>query len=280
MREAKELLDAATPDDLGILESPPDCLDIRVSRAQLPRALRVADALLKACERRGWGVKVQSDGTFVHVDDVPIALTVEESLEAFELPPRPEITSAYSFHYNRRETGRRPSGDLSVAIRETHNIWHHNQQRNWRGSEKRVLEERLTEVIIGLLKLSSAVKADLAEKERKAFQEQERQRQMKEALDEQKRLQAALAHEKSRVQHLIDQANRWRESQSVRLFIEEARKRGRVDELGIEGDALAPWLTWATEQADRLDPFSPSPPSILDDAERIEHMCDGNRGWR
>ncbi len=40
VREAKELLDAATPDDLGILESPPGCLDIRVSRAQLPRALR------------------------------------------------------------------------------------------------------------------------------------------------------------------------------------------------------------------------------------------------
>lgn len=224
VREAKDLLKDASPDDLGILECPSGCLDIRVSRAQLPRALRIADALVKAFERRGWEVAVQSDGTFVHVDDLPVALTIEESLETFELPPKPEITSSYSFHYNRRETGRRPSGHLTVAIRETHHLWHHNQQRNWRGSEKRVLEERLTDVIVGMLKFSSAVKADLAEKERKALEEQDRKRQVQAALDEQQRLRAVLAQEKSRVEHLLDQATRWRESQSVRLFIEEARK--------------------------------------------------------
>ena len=30
------------------------CLDVRVSRAQLPRALAIADALLSACETRDW----------------------------------------------------------------------------------------------------------------------------------------------------------------------------------------------------------------------------------
>ena len=131
-----------------------------------------------------------------------------------------------------------------------------------------------------MLKLSSAVKVDLAERERRALEEQERQRKLQAALDEQERLQTALAQEKERVDLLVDQAARWRQSQSLRLFIEEARKHGRVDELGIEDDDLPPWLAWATEQADRFDPFSPSPPSILDDAEYIEHMCDGLRGWR
>lgn len=280
VREAKDLLKDATPDDLGILERPSDCLDIQVSRAQLSRALRIADALVRDFERRGWEVVVKADGTFVHVDGVPIAMTIEESLETFHLPPKPEITSSYSLHYNRRETGRRPSGHLTVAIRETHHLWHHNQQRNWRGSEKQALEDRLTDVIVGMLKLSSAVKADIAEKERKAREEQERKRQAQAMLDEQKQLQEALAEEKARVQLLLDQAARWHESKSVRRFIEEARKRGRIDELELEGDDLARWLSWATEQADRLDPFSPSPPSILDDAERIKHMCDGFRGWR
>ena len=280
VHQAKELLKDAAPDELGIIERPSACFDIRVSRSQLPRALRIADALMRAFERKGWEVAVKSDGTFVHVDDVPIAVTIEESLETFELPPKPELTSSYSFHYDRRETGRRPSGGLHVAIRETHHLWDHNQQRNWRGSEKRALEERLTDVIVGMLRLSSAVKVYLADKERKARQEQERQRKVQVALDEQKRLRTALAQEKARVELLLDQAARWHEGQLVRLFVEEARKRGSVGELGIEGDDLAQWLSWATGQADRLDPFSPSPPSILDEAKRIEHMCDGLRGWR
>lgn len=281
VREAKELLEDAGRDDIGFIQSPPGCLDIRVSRAQLPRALRIADALVKAFERRGWEVVVQSDGTFVHVDDVLIAVTIEESLETFELPPKPELTRSYSFHYKRRETGRRPSGRLTIAIRETQRVWHRrNLRRTWRRTKKRALEERLTDVIVGMLKLSSAVKADLADRERKALEEQERQRKLQAALDEQQRLQTALAEEKARVDLLVNQAARWRQSQSLRLLIEEARQRGRVDELGIEGDDLVQWLAWATEQADRLDPLSPSPPSILDDAERIEHMCDGLRGWR
>jgi len=83
VREAKELLEDAGRDDIGFIQCPPGCLDIRVSRAQLPRALRIADALLKAFERRGWEVSVQPDATFVHVDDVPIAVTMEESSETF-----------------------------------------------------------------------------------------------------------------------------------------------------------------------------------------------------
>lgn len=280
VREANELLEDAGRDDIGFIQCPPGCLDIRVSRAQLPRVLRIADALVKAFERRGWEVRVQSDGTFVHVDEVPIAVTITETVETFELPPKPELSGGYSFHYKRRETGRRPSGRLTVAIRETHRVWHHNLRRTWRRTKKRALEERLTDVIVGMLKLSSAVKTDLADRERQALEKQARQRKLQAALDEQQRLQTALAEEKARVDLLLDQAARWRQSRSVRLFIEEARQRARVDELGIEGDDFAQWLAWATEQADRLDPFSPNPPSILDDAERIEHMCDELRGWR
>lgn len=118
VREAKERLREAGQDQAGIIERPSGCLDIRVSRAQLTRALRLTDALVKAFERRSWEVVVQTDRTFVHVDDVPLALTIEESLETFELPPRPQFTNSYSFHYNRRELGRRPSGHLT-SVRGT-----------------------------------------------------------------------------------------------------------------------------------------------------------------
>src|SRR2546428_22502 len=40
----------------GWLVPPHGYLDVRVSRAQLPRALAILDALLIACEARGWEV--------------------------------------------------------------------------------------------------------------------------------------------------------------------------------------------------------------------------------
>ncbi len=280
VREARAALNDAEPDDLGILKRPASCIDLRVSRAQLPRALRIADALLNAFANQGWEVVVDDGRTLVHVGESPIAITIEEALETVELPARPNLTSSYSFHYNRRETMRKPSGHLSIRIWERQQHWNHNQQRNWRGSEKRALEERLNDVIVGMLKLASAVKADVARRERQALEEQERQRRLQAALDEQRRLRTVLAQEKANLERLLEQAARWRESQNLRRFVEQARERGALTELGLEGQELSEWIQWALQQADRLDPFTPSPPSILDEADRIEHMCDDRRGYR
>jgi hypothetical protein len=131
-----------------------------------------------------------------------------------------------------------------------------------------------------MLKLASAVNADVARRERQALEEQERQRRLQAALDEQRRLRETLAQEKANVERLLEQAARWRESQNLRLFVEQARERGAVPGLGLEGQDFSDWIQWALRQADRLDPFTPSPPSILDEADRIEHMCDGLRGYR
>jgi hypothetical protein len=276
--EARIALKHAEPDAAGILQRPAGCLDLRVSRALLPRALRIADALLKAIADQGWEVTLLDGSTFVQVGQALIALTLEEATKTVEVPAKPDPGNRFFFRHNIRV--RKPSGQLSIAIRERHHLWSHTQQRNWRESEKRVLEKRLNGVIVGMLELASAVEADMARREREAREEQERQRKLQAALDEQRRLRAALVQEKANVEHLLDQAVRWRESRHLRLFIEQVRERGAVPELELQGQELIDWIQWALRQADRLDPFKPSPPSILDDADRIEHMCDDLRGHR
>ncbi|MFH1933295.1 MAG: hypothetical protein ABIN18_17100 [Pseudomonadota bacterium] len=69
----------------------------------------------------------------------------------------------------------------------------------------------------------------------------------------------------------------WKRSQILREYIAEIEKHATDDELpfGLE-KPLVEWLKWAHDQADRLDPLSPSPPSILDEdcpeeEERNEH---------
>jgi hypothetical protein len=59
---------------------------------------------------------------------------------------------------------------------------------------------------------------------------------------------------------LRQQARCWKEADDLRRFTDAV-------ELGSE---IAQWLDWATQQADRLDPLRPSPPSILE--EKIEEV--------
>lgn len=280
VEKARTALQNAKPESLGLLERPPGCLDLRVSRAQLSRALRIADALLKSFEARGWDVAVLNDSTFVHIGEIPIRITIEEATETEQRPAKPDFASSYSFHYNHPETVTKLSGRLVIAIHEDGHLWNHSQQRNWRESEKRVLDDHLNDVVVGMLKLAAALKADLARRQQEACEEADRKRNLQAALDEQDRLRKALAREKAAISNLLSQAARWRQSQDIRQFVEHARERARLQELQLEGQGLEDWAQWALRQADRLDPFAASQPSILDDAERIEHMCDGLLGRR
>jgi hypothetical protein len=279
--QARDALHVAKEDDVGLVLPPPGCLAVCVSRTRLPRALRIADALLKSFEARGWTVAISDRSTLVSVDTSLVTIGIEEILETEERPDKPDLDSGYyGFHYNRTSTVRKPSGRLMIVIHEKEVLWNHTQQRKWRDSEKHVLEDQLNDVVVGLLKLSTALKVDRTRRELEAQAAEERGRKVQAALDEQDRLRKALAREKAAVQLLLDQSVRWRRSQDLRLLVQAARERGRLEESQLEGQALDDWTRWALQQADRLDPLIPSPPSILDDAGRIEHMCDGLEGRR
>ncbi len=277
--EARAALEEATPDPSGILEPPRRCLDVRVSRGARARALRIADALLKAFAAHGWPVTITDRATVVELREVRIRLTIEEILETVEVAVEPDLRAErYAFHYSRRETAQKPSGRLCVHIDASEPAW--GAQRRWRDSAKRALEDRLELVLVGILNLAYGVRAARAQRRRWEDEQRERARQRQAALEEEQRRRDALAAERGRVARLRDQVTRWRESQDLRRFVEHARERGGPPELGLEGREIASWTAWALEQADRLDPLAPSPPSILDDAEAIDATADPRRGYR
>jgi hypothetical protein len=50
----------------------------------------------------------------------------------------------------------------------------------------------------------------------------------------------------------------------------EAVRREALRKKDPEGQAEAlEWVEWAERQADRIDPLKPSPPSLLDDKEKV-----------
>jgi hypothetical protein len=273
---AKTALQGVKEDSIGFVAPPSGCLAIVVSRAQIPRALRVADALLKAAISRGWSARVSQKTTYLTVDAVPISLTIEEGMETTEQPVKPELGDGYSFNYERRNFEKRPSGLLSISIKEDESIYPHTQQRSWNESDKRPIEDSLNSVLAGLIKLAAAVKAHRERKEIEARAEEARRQRVEAALVEQKKLRAAFDAEESRLEELRRQARAWREAKNLRRYVAEGCKRMRGDASTPEGN-LERWAEWALAQADRLDPFSPSPPSILDEGDRIEGMVDEAR---
>jgi hypothetical protein len=89
-------------------------------------------------------------------------------------------------------------------------------------------------------------------------------------MEEERRKRAELRRmyleEEARVGKLISEAENWKRSQILREYIEEIEKYATSVELSFSLDKpLTEWLKWAHDQACRLDPLSPSPPSILDE---------------
>jgi hypothetical protein len=125
--------------------------------------------------------------------------------------------------------------------------------------EGKRIEDAINDLIIRWVK--EAGKARIARRE----EEEECQREAEEERIRRER-EAERRAEQSRVDRLIADADAWQKSQTLRAYIQAVEERairehGRIEE-GSEPDC---WLKWAHRQADRLDPLTPSPPSIIDE---------------
>ena len=268
-------------DELGIISGGKGgCLDVRVSRSQLPRALRIADALIKAFADRDWPVAIEGGKTLVRVGDIALEFTVYELLEHVEVPLKPKLDEeGYEFHYDRREVVQRASQRLAVRIGEPYPHVRQIHRRNWCDSERQPLEGRLHQVVIGVLRLASGVVADHAARERELAETRAREEARKNALEERQRLRDELSRERAKLEWLLHQTHCWHRSQDIRRFVKRVREEGVLPELETAGEELEEWIGWALEQADRLDPFRSSPPSVLDRASEIEEAVDHRRGF-
>jgi len=138
--------------------------------------------------------------------------------------------------------------------------------------KRRRIEDGLNDLIIGFVKKAGDLRIQRRREEeaRKRREEEERIRRQKEEELRQKReaLQKRQKAEQVRVDELVDHAQAWRKSQLIRDYLGAVCDTllERDGAIAIDGEAAA-YLRWARQQADRLDPLRPSPPSVLD--ERI-----------
>ena len=227
------------------------CLDVNVGPASIDRAMLIMDTLVKALETRGLNISVNKEAPFfttVSVMDEFITFALnedltrtEKKLSAAQKKEKEEYPWMYSRQYDYS-----PNGLLSLWIKNDDCF---NTRKTWTDGKRQRLENCLNSFIGGLIKAAIAIKHLRTEREQRELRWQEERRQREEA-------ERIRREEEEKLKDLDREVEYWQRSQKIRSYIEAVKKWGiqKYGEIKPESN-LQQWLTWATKQADRLDPL-------------------------
>jgi len=181
-------------------------------------------------------------------------------------PVVPSTTSGYIYKSIKLE----PTGILSI---EVWNYYSRGPQKVWRDRDSARLEEQLPRCVAGMMRIALKQRA-----ERKAREEEElaREKRIDEVEQELKRIEA----EEKKIRNLKKDAVAWHRAERIRKCVAAVRDGAQKKADESERDKVLEWVTWAEQQADRMDPLKESPRSIVDDKEEVLHRLRSVRwGW-
>lgn len=249
-----------------------------MSRAALPRALRVLDAIYKGAEARGWKVvagkkDTGAPATKIVKDGHDVILTIhEETTKTPHVPTKAEqaqIDKGYSYGIPQHD--HEPNGRLRIKLVDCYVA----RRSNWSDGVRQNVEDLIEDVLDGIQSAFDAYVERDAERER--MEQEHRQRRM-EALE--RAYQDFMLT--ARVESVIDQARKWRLAQDLRAYSADVRQRAPlVGEIQPEVQA---WLDWVQRHLDEvLDPpgqlpVLPPAPARADEVVR-RHLVAGAGRW-
>jgi hypothetical protein len=239
------------------------CLDVRVGRDCIDRAMRIMDTLIKALEARGMRVTIADNKKFaacISVMDEVIEFYLEERVKIIEkklTPAQKKEQQEYPWRYG-NEYDYIPTGILSLKI---NGEGISDTRKTWSDGQKQRLENCLNSFIIGLMKAAEIIKKNRIEREKRELEWQERRRRHEE-------LEKVRWEEEARIKELNEEVSSWSKSQQIRAYT-EAFKKAVIQLYGemVPGGKQDKWLTWANEYADRIDPLVISEPDVTEDED-------------
>jgi hypothetical protein len=217
----------------------PDRLDLKVSRAALPRALWIMDRFIKRFQAEGYQVGSRGRSTTVVGEGKHIPVRIRESVNRSE---KPKVEREYSCHrYNYA-----PNGVLTFHV-----LNERGSARKYSDSVRSRLEDKLESVLKGIREEFARLKC--AEEEQRAREMIQRFELKAEAARERERLGM-----RQRIESLLADADAWQKSQRIRAYLAAfsaafEKWSGPIDPASEVGK----WLQWAKRHADSLDPLCP-----------------------
>lgn len=248
--KTRDALKKPAHDQRGIPLPTEQALDLKVSTALLPRALRVADALLKALEQRGYRVTLGERSVQVEILGISSTLSFFEPTRRSRYVPSPEEVAKQArgqwvylpqWQYT-------PSGRLHVIA-----------DQGYSGkvvdTPELPVEAQLNAFIVLMARRAVGI---LLAREQRAIEEAELRRRREQALAR-KALQDA---ERERLQQVEDDAQAWRRAQQLRDYLNAFEQQAQLGgELTEEQRAF---LAWGRAKADWLDPLVAAADELLD----------------
>jgi len=238
------------PDNRGLVHAywSETCLDVRVSKNSIDRALNIMNAVILQLEAEQFPVSVKQDhhGTRAQVFGQNIPFSIVEKL-------RQTRTEVKRSTYTDMETKYQPNGELEFRAGE--DSYGYRKVRDGKTQKLETLISRL----VGSVLREARDRAIRAEERRLEEIEERKRAQERFVLREQ------IEAEEKKVQELESWVTSWVRAQQTREFIVALEKLW--GEKGHDLSAKSPKgerISWMKHQADRLGPLVESPPSILD----------------
>jgi hypothetical protein len=226
-----------------------------VSRGQLPRALRVMNALFLALEEREHVVslpKKDDEHLTVSVDSESVAISLREAIDSVKhvLTPAEQKHPWMAPKWDYKLTGR-----LRLSIDNLpYSSW--PVRGTWADGRIQLVENCLGAFVVGLKVAAAAIKKSRLKSEEWARRREEERKQREEQ-------QRKTEEHKRKTECITELIENWEEAQRVRKFVramaECAGQLGLSDE---EKQDIQQVVDWTNEYAESLDPLSDLPDSV------------------
>jgi len=262
--KAKTILSKQKEGERGVVSVPRmSCLDIRVSPKSLDRALRLMDTIIKEFESRKYKVSLREVNgkyfTAATIEGEELTFGIDEkTTRTKRLLTKEEMKNLWLRPLSDYTYEHKPTGVFALRIR---NVDCYNTRRLWSDSTSHKLESILGSFLVGLMNASISIKRGRIEREIAVRGKEEFEKNRHEALK-------MISEEEARIKELDDSATFWQRSQLIRSYVAAVKEKASRDEEFAKTNNVEDWSVWALQYADRLDPLTISPPSILDDKEK------------
>lgn len=226
-------------------------VEIKVAETSIPRALRIANGLIRGAAACGFKVLASevNDQSCVrievlseqfkfsireHVNQVPHVLTAEEKAR--------EKKHGYDWFTKKVDYVPRGEFSLTVCLADDHYC-----SKSWKDGKRKRLEDMIGDVLEGMPWIIQRERKRRAEAAR--WQEEWRRKEQA-RLEEEHRQQK----EQERINVLLHEVDRWRKVDGIRTYIhavEEAMRDLNQD----SNPKVQEWLAWANRVAGQFDPI-------------------------
>lgn len=244
--------------EAALLEAP--CLDVRVSRSSLSRALLVIDTLLRALERRGFEIHVTEpkrdardwrqsgpysapSTTTVEILGVDVGFAIVERFTRREREPAKPSSATRSYfvpppEYDRIATGRLALGITGPTVG--------TKRRTWCDGKRQKIENCLGDFVLAMIQCAERTRLHREEERCRQLEWEEADRRREEEAKRQEELRV-------RVEDLDRRVAAWDHGQRILAFVAAIRERTAGGQpKSTEISELESWMSWAEEHATTL----------------------------